>query len=205
MKSLEQIVMHADGPARFAANYLEYVAGLLTALDTAAIARFIDELEAARASNNTIFIVGNGGSAATASHMANDFGLGSATGDAAPFRALALTDNVAVMTAIANDASYEQMFVQQLRVHYRAGDKLVAISASGNSPNVVAAAKWVREHGGAVLGMVGFDGGALKDLSTVTVHVPTPRGEYGPVEDVHMVVDHLVTAWLRWRVQAATA
>ena len=105
------------------------------------------------------------------------------------------------MTAIANDTGYENLFAYQLRIHYRPGDKLVAISASGNSPNVVEAARWVKKRGGRVVGLVGFDGGELKRLSDVVIHVETQKGEYGPVEDIHMVVEHLIYTWLRNRTQ----
>ena len=186
--------------ARFAAGYIAYVSKLLSELETTKVAAFIEELERARKGQNTVFIIGNGGSAVTASHMANDFGVGSHLDEEVPpIRALALTDNMAVVTAIANDVGYHNIFVYQLRIHYRPGDLLVAISASGNSPNVVAAAEWVKKRGGKVIGLVGFDGGKLKPLCDVVIHVKTAKGEYGPVEDIHMVVDHLVYTWLRSR------
>jgi len=182
----------------FAREYLAYVADLLNRLDVDAIARFVQTLEAARERGSTIFLIGNGGSAATASHMANDIGLDvfKKTAGVRAFRVLALTDSVPMLTAIANDEGYENVFLHQLRIHYRPGDLLVAISASGNSPNVNIAAEWVSRQGGAVLGLVGFDGGKLKGLCDVAVHVETPKGAYGPVEDVHMVMDHLVTRCL---------
>ena len=105
------------------------------------------------------------------------------------------------MLAIANDDGYESLFVNQLRVHYRHGDKLVAISASGNSPNVIAAAEWVRKQGGVVMSLVGFDGGKLKDISDIVIHVKSEEGEYGPVEDIHMIMDHLLANWLQYKVQ----
>jgi D-sedoheptulose 7-phosphate isomerase len=92
------------------------------------------------------------------------------------------------MTAIANDEGYENLFVNQLRLHYRPGDLLVAISASGNSPNVVNAARWVKEQGGRVVTITGFDGGKLKSLGDIAIHIDTPKGEFGPVEDLHMIV-----------------
>jgi D-sedoheptulose 7-phosphate isomerase len=119
-----------------------------------------------------------------------------------PFRVQALTDNNAVLTAISNDAGYEDVFVNQLRVHYRSGDRLVVISASGNSPNVVRAAKWVKAAGGTVLSMVGFDGGALVNLSDIVVHVPSQPGEYGPVEDAHLAVNHVLAHWFQVRLRA---
>lgn len=197
MKTLEDILSTSNDAAQFAGAYLGYLAKLLQQVDTKAIAAFIQELDQARDSHSTVFFVGNGGSAATASHMANDFGVGArGSEEELPFRALALTDNAAAMTAIANDDGYQNLFVYQLRIHYRQGDKLVAISASGNSPNVVAAAEWVKERGGKVIGLVGFDGGKLKPLCDVLIHAETARGEYGPVEDIHMIVDHLIYTWL---------
>jgi D-sedoheptulose 7-phosphate isomerase len=148
-----------------------------------------------------VFFIGNGGSAATASHFANDIAIGTRTGDAKPFRAMALTDNVAVLTALANDNGYDSIFVDQLKVHLRDGDALVAISASGNSPNVIAAVEYARSRGAKVVGLTGFDGGKLRTLSDIAIHAQTAKGEYGPVEDLHMVVDHLVGSDLAARVR----
>lgn len=198
MPTLEQILRESADAAQFARAYLDYLSGLLRSLDPKAIAGFIQELEAARAKAQTVFVIGNGGSAATASHMANDLSVGAHPADGSPpFRVLSLTDNVAAMTAIGNDAGYQNLFVYQLRAHYRAGDRLVAISASGNSPNLVEAARWVKKQGGRVMALVGFDGGELKRLADLAIHVQTPKGEYGPVEDVHMIMDHLVYSWLK--------
>ena len=200
MSTLDSIVRQAADTAHFARGYLDYLSGLLRRLNTKAIADFIAELELARSNANTVFVVGNGGSAATASHMANDFGVGAHPTDGSPpYRVMALSDNVAAMTAIANDTGYANLFVYQLRIHYRLGDKLIAISASGNSPNIVEAARWVKRRGGRVIGLVGFDGGELKRLSDVVIHAETPKDEYGPVEDVHMILDHLVYTWLKSR------
>lgn len=202
MNNLDRLLSESTDAIHFAGGYLDYLSGLLGRMDRKAIAAFIHELEFARKHQNAVFVVGNGGSAATASHMANDLGVGTRAAERGrPFRVLALTDNLAAITAIGNDDGFEHIFVSQLRIHYRTGDMLVAISASGNSPNVVAAAEWVKQQGGKVLGLVGFDGGALKGLCDVLIHAETPKGEYGPVEDVHMIMDHLVYTWLRSRPQ----
>jgi len=200
MNNIDRIVAEANSVKEYAMAYFNYLSRLLDDIDTEAITDFVGELEAARKQHNTIFIVGNGGSAATASHMANDFGIGAGNSkDEVPLRALSLTDNVAGMTAIANDFGYDELFVYQLRAHYRPGDRLVAISASGNSPNVIAAAEWIKQHKGTVIGLVGFDGGKLKEYCDILIHIRTPKGEYGPVEDVHMILDHLIYTWLRQR------
>jgi len=199
MNNIEHILRESISAESYAEGYLSYISELLKRVDPCAIARFIEEMESAQGQENTVFFAGNGGSAVTASHMANDFGLGSYAGDdSRPYRALSLSDNTAKMTAIANDCGYENLFTHQLRVHYRPGDKLVAISASGNSPNIIAAAEWVKRHGGCVIGFVGFDGGRLKELCDVLIHISTPNGEYGPVEDAHLVVGHLAHLWLKY-------
>ena len=204
MKTIESLFNEASDIQQFSKGYFSYLSSLLDELDTNAIASFADEMESARKNQNTIFFIGNGGSASTASHMANDFGtdIRKKGGSDLPFRALSLTDNNAVMMAIANDDGYDNLFVNQLRIHYRPGDILVAISASGNSSNIICAAEWVKERDGIVMSLVGFDGGRLKEISDVVIHVKTMKGDYGPVEDVHMIMDHLLAHWLQYKVMS---
>ena len=141
----------------------------------------------------------------TASHFANDIAIGTRTGDDRPFRALSLADNAAVMTAIANDDGYDEIFVQQLQVLIRPGDVVVAISASGRSPNVIKAIEYANAHDAITVALTGFAGGRLKEIARHGVHVPTDEGEYGPVEDTHLILDHLVGAYLARRVRAAAS
>jgi len=206
MNNIEKIFNESQNAEQFAKGYFNYLSTLLGRLDTKAIAEVIKELNVARENDNMIFIVGNGGSAATASHMANDIGMDvlKKGGIETPFRALALTDNAVLMSAIANDDGYNNIFVNQLKIYYRPGDKLIAISASGNSPNVIEAAKWVREKGGRVIGFVGFDKGKFDEVCDIVIHVNTPKGEYGPVEDIHMVLDHLIANWFQYKVRNKT-
>lgn len=200
MNNIERIFSESKNVNGFVKGYLEYVSGLLKNTDIGSIVSFIEEIEKARANSNAIFVIGNGGSAATASHMANDFALGSrVVDDKRPYRILSLADNTAKITAIANDCGYERLFVDQLKIHYRPGDKLIVISASGNSKNVIIAAEWVKNQGGRVMGLLGFDGGKLKDICDTSIQVVTPKGEYGPVEDVHMVIGHLAYTWLHYK------
>ena len=208
MLTPEKPIPMPDTERGFALHYLGHVSELLNQIDADEVAELIGELDSARTEECSVFLAGNGGSAATASHMANDFGIGLQATGAAPIRAVALTDNVPVMTAISNDVAYRNVFEDQLKVLYQTGDRLLVISASGNSPNLIAAAEWVKEKGGRVIGLVGFDGGALKELCNVVVHVRTPPGEYGLVEDAHMVLDHLVVTWFHSRnprLSSATA
>lgn len=195
MNRIDELYRGRSDPAGFARGYLDYLCEVLGALDADAIAAFVGELLDARDRGARIYFLGNGGSAATASHFVNDISIGSKSWKR-PFHAISLTDNVSVVTAIANDSGYEQVFVQQLRSQLHAGDLVVAISVSGNSPNVVKAVEYAAEAGARTVGLTGFDGGRLQELADVVVHAPTNPGEYGPAEDAHMVLDHLVGAFL---------
>lgn len=183
----------------FAQGYFIYLKKVLDGIKPAAIDALEHELEEARVRGNTIFVAGNGGSAATASTMANDIGFDiiKKTRATKPFKVFALTDNNSVMTAIANDVGYENIFLNQLRIHYQPGDKLIAISAGGNSQNVVNAAALVKSKGGRIIGLLGFDGGKLKNMCDLVVHVPTEKGEYGPVEDAHLILNHVLAHWFQ--------
>jgi len=202
VNNIDRLFSEADCFKKFANGYFEYLFNLLKQIEISAIETFVKELEDARTNDNTIFLAGNGGSAATASHMANDIGIDVLKKGKSekPFRVFALTDNVSVLSAIANDDGYDNVFINQLKIHYRDGDKLVAISASGTSANIVAAAEWVKNRRGKVIGLIGFDGGRLKGICDVVIHVKTPEGEYGPVEDIHMIIDHLISNWLICKV-----
>jgi D-sedoheptulose 7-phosphate isomerase len=187
--------MFTNDAAEFSRRYLKYLGEVLQGIDPKAIAQFSKTLLAARDIGATVFFIGNGGSAATASHFANDLSIGTNSYEK-PFRALSLTDNLAIITAIGNDYGYEEIFVRQLRVQGRPGDVLVAISASGNSPNLVRAMEYAVSAGIKTVAITAFDGGRMKQIASEGVHVPTELKEYGPAEDAHMVLDHLVSSYL---------
>jgi len=188
-----------DSIESFASAYFARLSVVLESLDLTQLAAFESELESARQDDHTIFTAGNGGSATTASSMANDLGFDilKKTSVDQTFRLHALTDSLPAITAVANDVGYDRVFVDQLRIHFRQGDKLVAISASGNSPNVVEAAEWTKRHGGRVIALVGFSGGRLADVADVVLHFATTAGEYGPTEDAHLVVNHILAHWFQ--------
>jgi len=189
-------------PCAFAREYLAYVQSVLQRIDTAEVGQFIETLLQARERGSTVFFIGNGGSAATASHFANDLAVGTNAYDK-PFRALSLTDNVALITAIGNDFGYEEIFVRQLRVLGRSGDVVVGISASGNSPNLLRAFEHANAVGITTVAITAFDGGKMKSAARQGIHVPTGPKEYGPAEDAHMVLDHLVGAYLMRHIKNA--
>ena len=184
-----------DNTVGFIKNYFDYLSQVFEKIDKKEIEKFIEILIKARIDKSTIFFIGNGGSAATASHFANDISIGTRT-LSKPFKAVSLCDNAAVVTAIANDDGYEEVFVQQLRVLYKKNDILVAISASGNSMNLMKAIEFAKENEIKTVGITAFDGGKLKQVADYNIHVPTEKGEYGPAEDVHMILDHLIGAYL---------
>ena len=187
--------------ATFANSYLSYLAEILKAIDVKEIARFVQTLLDARERGATVFFIGNGGSAATASHFANDLAIGTNSYEK-PFRAVGLTDNQAIITAIGNDFGYQDIFVRQLQVLGRAGDVVVAISASGKSPNLLSAFEYAKAAGIKTIALTAFDGGKMIAIADEGIHVSTALKEYGPAEDAHMVLDHLVGAYLMRLVKA---
>jgi len=195
MNNVDKIFNNSNGVSDYSKSYLEYLNIVLTSISLSEIDDFVKILLEARERGSTIFFIGNGGSAATASHFANDIAIGSREYQK-PFRVISLCDNLAVITAIGNDDGYEKIFSQQLRVLLKKQDVVVSISASGNSPNLIHAINTAKTMGAISVGISAFDGGKMKELVDFSLHVPTKKGEYGPAEDAHMVLDHLVANYL---------
>jgi len=146
-----------------------------------------------------VWIIGNGGSAATASHMMNDLCKCTLVDGQPRFRAMALTDNVPLLTAIANDIDYADVFVEPLRTHLRKGDVLIALSGSGNSANVLRAVAYAKETGALTIGLCGSPGGMLAKSADLTVIVPADR--IGQQEDGHLILGHTIALALRERIE----
>ena len=179
----------------FSKTYKKNLIDIINSVSDREIADFIDALLKSREQESVVYFIGNGGSASTASHFVNDLSIGTKLLDK-PFRAISLCDNQSVITAIANDYGYENIFSKQLAILLKENDVVVAISASGNSPNIIQALNVAKNKGVVTVGLSAFDGGKLKELVDISVHVPTVQGAYGPSEDVHMILDHLVTSCL---------
>ena len=179
--------------------YFEQVSALFAGLG-AQTDRFIATLYRGFEEERTIFLVGNGGSASAASHFGQDLAKGTLSSMSAKrrFRVIPLTDNIGFITALANDEGYESIFEQQLRNLAREGDLLVAISGSGNSPNVLRAVEYAHSIGMTTIGITGFDGGKLRALARESVHVPID--DMGMCEAVHGVVFHAAMCFLRERL-----
>jgi D-sedoheptulose 7-phosphate isomerase len=190
-----------DARVAFARRYVEELCKVARALPFEDLGRALAILEEAHDQRRRVFLIGNGGSAATASHMANDLLHGVRAPGGEGLRALALGDGLPLLTAVANDDGYEQVFAKPLRTLAERGDVLVAISGSGNSPNVLRAVATASELGLRTIGFLGRGGGAVFDMLEVAVVVPSD--DYGPIEDLHLAFDHLVTAWLRRRAGGA--
>jgi len=168
---------------------------VLRAMPTTEIAAAVDLLLAAYQADRQVLLIGNGGSAATASHFACDLSKGARQPGRRPWRVIALTDNVPVLTAWANDVSYEEVFARQLDALINPDDALVAISGSGNSPNILKAVRVARERHAVTIGLTGGSGGALSLLVDLCITIPALEPPL--IEDAHLMVAHLVSCCLR--------
>lgn len=173
-------------------NYSIYLQNAIFSVDDNQINNLISILYDAYLKGNTVFVIGNGGSAANASHFAQDLAKGTRISIDYPKRikALSLTDNVALICALGNDDGYEQIFEQQLRTYSRPGDVLIAISVSGNSPNIIRAVKWANNNELATVGITGFNGGKLREINQYSVHVPL--NDMCTSESIHSIIFHYV-------------
>ena len=163
--------------ARIIRNYLSEVSATLGKLSVEEIVQVVEIIERARGKGKRVYIFGNGGSASTASHFASDLSKGAICQGKPRIRAFALTDNVPLLSAWANDTSYENIFAEQLENFIERGDIAIGISGSGNSQNVLNGVKVAKSKGATTIGFIGFDGGKLKDLVNLAVIVPNHNME----------------------------
>ena len=176
-------------------DYLTQEAQIILELNVEEIDQAINKLIMAEQNHKHIYCFGNGGSASTASHFANDFTKGIPTKN---FQVTCLSDNIATITAIANDISYDLIYSYQLAHLLQEGDIVVAISGSGNSTNIINAANYAKEQGNLVIGFTGFNGGKLKKLSDISLHVPINNMQI--VEDVHLLFNHVMMRTINLRI-----
>ena len=169
-------------------KYLDEEIEIIKHLDVEAINDAMNLLEETREKGTTVYLIGNGGSAATASHMQNDFNKGISEGLDKKYNFCCLCDNFATVMAIANDDCYENVFYNQLLNRLKLGDVLIAISGSGNSKNVIKAVEYAKGKGNKVIGFTGYDGGKLKTMSDISLHVPLNNMQIA--EDVHTIFNH---------------
>jgi D-sedoheptulose 7-phosphate isomerase len=184
-------------PREFAQWYRDHEIEKWHELDLDVIAKIAKALERAERTGKQVFVMGNGGSAASASHIATDWAKTAQRNGKRLLRCMSLNDNVPLMTAIANDLGYEDVFVRQLENYLGRGDIVVLISGSGNSPNVVKAATFATKKGALTIGMTGFSGGKLRRLVDICLHVDSDQ--YGVIEDLHMAAGSLLAFYLKQR------
>ena len=198
MKSIEKIASEEKNIENFSKKYIERINFIFKNIDLKNLSKLEKEFLDLRKKNSTLFVFGNGGGAATAMTMANDLGFDVLKKTRKKtFKIISMNDNSSVITAIANDTSYNEIFINQLKIHFKRKDKILIFSASGNSENLVKAAQWVKRKKGKVMSILGFDGGKLKRLSDICVHIPSHKGEYGPVEDFQLMVNHILAHWFQ--------
>ncbi|MBI2662467.1 SIS domain-containing protein [Candidatus Woesearchaeota archaeon] len=177
-------------------NYIEELKKTIDKLPLLNVKKATGLIFDAYTNDKQIFIIGNGGSASTASHFACDLNKGTLQrvydDDEKRLRVISMTDNVSLLTAYGNDLSYEDIFSQQLRNFINKGDLLIVITGSGNSKNILKGIETAKKVGATVLGMLGFDGGEAKEM--VDYHIIVPSNNYGPIEDIHMVLTHLIAS-----------
>jgi D-sedoheptulose 7-phosphate isomerase len=183
-----------------ASAYIAEMTKLLRELDPAPMDAFADCVYQAWRDGRRVFVFGNGGSASTASHYVADFVKTAAVDGQKRLAAFCMNDNIGLLTALGNDISYEETFSYPLASYAHPGDVAVALSCSGNSPNVLHACQWARDHGLTVVALTGFAGGKLKDMADIHINIPSTN--YGLIEDLHLSVNHVVAQSLYSRIKA---
>jgi D-sedoheptulose 7-phosphate isomerase len=186
-------------PQDFAGRYLDEAHGIFEVYRSPAFAKATELMWQAYQENKQVFIFGNGGSAGTSSHMVNDLSKGSAVEGKKRLRVIGLADNMSLLTAYANDMGYENVFSEQLKNLLNPGDVCIAISASGNSPNVIRAVEYAKEKKAQVISLVGFSGGKLRPLSDVALYFETYN--YGICEDAQLMFSHLSSQFLYEKIK----
>ncbi len=193
MNNLEKL--YTKNIKTYSKKYIDYLHHVMNQINFDEIDNVLKIFLKAQKNNSNVFFIGNGGSASTASHFANDLSFGTKKIDKA-LKCIALTDNVSIITALGNDYSYDEIFQKQLMVLGNSNDVLVGISASGNSKNLINAFEYAVKNNIETIALTSFDGGALKKISDNTIHVPFEIGEYGPAEDAHLILNHIIISYL---------
>lgn len=198
-KNISDLAANSKTISEFSEKYVKRLSAIFSDINKQKILELEKLINLARIENRNIFVFGNGGAAATATTMANDLGFDilKKTKVKKTFKVFCLNDNTSVLTAIANDVGYENIFLNQLKIHFRKKDIAIILSASGNSKNIVKAANWIKKKNSYVFSIVGFDGGKLKKISNNYIHIPSIKGEYGPVEDIQLMINHILAHWFQ--------
>ena len=198
MKTLKHHFKESKNFKIFAKKYIDYLSNSLKDLDLDSLDEIRKELEIVKRKKKTIFVFGNGGAAATAITIANDLGFDimKKSKSKKTFNIVCLNENQSVITAIANDTGYENIFLNQLKIKFKKGDVAIILSVSGNSNNLIKAAKWLKGKG-KVFALLGFDGGKLLNYCNNHILIKSLKSDYGPVEDIQLVINHIFAHWFQ--------
>lgn len=178
-------------------NYINTLSELIQRIDSALLESVAETLYTAWQNHQNIFCIGNGGSAATSAHFATDLSWGRNKTDQDRPRVVSLTTNTSILTALSNDIGYDSVFCEQLKTFLEKNDIVFAISASGNSPNVIKAIEYANSVGAITIGLSGFSGGRMKSICQQCIHIDTNQGEYELVEDVHHAICHMLSIYIK--------
>ena len=198
MKTLKHHFKESKNFKIFAKKYIDYLSNSLKDLDLDSLDEIRKELEIVKRKKKTIFVFGNGGAAATAITIANDLGFDimKKSKSKKTFNIVCLNENQSVITAIANDTGYENIFLNQLKIKFKKGDVAIILSVSGNSNNLIKVAKWLKGKG-KVFALLGFDGGKILNYCNKHILIKSLKSDYGPVEDIQLVVNHIFAHWFQ--------
>lgn len=180
-------------------SYVKTLHKTLSSVPKDDLAKLVEALTEAAAQQRTVFIIGNGGNASTASHWATDLGKGLRHSSNMHIKALSLSDNVSWISAVANDIDYSEIFSDQLKSQGRKDDLLICLSASGESKNILRAIEQAKAMCITSFSIIGFSGGVVKEASDHAIHIATPDGEYGIVEDAQLILNHFICDYLKLR------
>jgi D-sedoheptulose 7-phosphate isomerase len=178
-------------------EYLESIKEIISQLDVESISRVLEAINNAYLNKKRIFVIGNGGSAATANHFACDLGKNAIKDDENRFKIISLCESTSCITAYGNDVGYENIFEEQLKNLMQNEDLLICISASGNSPNIIKAVNFAKKKKSLIIGITGFNGGRLKDISDININVPSDL--YEKIEDIHLILMHIIVYWFKMK------
>ena len=186
----------------FAKEYFNELVEAFNLIPENGFDEIVNMLQSVYKSGKHVFLIGNGGSAATASHFANDLSKGTMCDGKKRFKAFSLTDNIPLVTAWANDANFEKIFVEQLYNLFQKGDIVIAITGSGNSPNILKAVEFANSKGGTTFGFIGFEGGKLKDIVQKSIIEESNKQEI--IEDIHLILEHIICKYLKFRLEESS-
>lgn len=179
----------------FIRSYLNSLSEIMNLLEIGKISEVIEALRETHSAKRKIIVFGNGGSAATANHFVCDLGKNAIKDEENRFKIISLCDNVSCITAYGNDVGYETIFEEQLKNLMEDKDLIICISASGNSPNIIKAIDYAKKRNGIIIGITGFNGGKLKEISDININVSSDS--YEKIEDVHLIITHIIVYWFK--------